>query len=52
MAVVALHTGELDEDDARAEIERVRQETGLPTDDPVRFGAGSLLDGVLKVVAD
>jgi hypothetical protein len=24
------------------------QETGLPADDPVRFGAGKLLEAVLK----
>ena len=52
VAAVALHTGELDEDDARAEIERVGAETGLTTDDPVRFGADTLLDAVLEVVQD
>ncbi|HET8652181.1 MAG TPA: DUF1611 domain-containing protein [Gaiellaceae bacterium] len=52
VAAVALHTGELEEDDARAEIARVADETGLPTDDPVRFGADPLLDAVLKVVQD
>jgi uncharacterized NAD-dependent epimerase/dehydratase family protein len=52
VAAVALHTGGLDEDDARAEIARVAEETGLRTDDPVRFGADTLLDAVLKVVQD
>ena len=52
VAAVALHTGGLDEDDARAEIARVAAETGLTTDDPVRFGADTLLDAVLKVVQD
>jgi uncharacterized NAD-dependent epimerase/dehydratase family protein len=52
VAAIALHTGELDEMDARAEIARVARQTGLPTDDPVRFGADSLLDDVLKVVQD
>ncbi len=28
----------------------VAQETGLPTDDPVRFGAGTVLDAVLRVL--
>jgi uncharacterized NAD-dependent epimerase/dehydratase family protein len=52
VVAVALHTGGLDEDDARAEIARVAEETGLPTDDPVRFGADRLLDDVLRAVAD
>jgi uncharacterized NAD-dependent epimerase/dehydratase family protein len=52
VAAIALHTGELGEEDARAEIARTAEETGLPTDDPVRFGADPLLDAVLKVVAD
>jgi uncharacterized NAD-dependent epimerase/dehydratase family protein len=52
VAAVALHTGGLDEHDARAEIARVGAETGLATDDPVRFGADTLLDAVLEVVQD
>jgi uncharacterized NAD-dependent epimerase/dehydratase family protein len=52
VAAIALHTGELEEEDARAEIALVAEETGLPTDDPVRFGADPLLDEVLKVVQD
>jgi uncharacterized NAD-dependent epimerase/dehydratase family protein len=52
VVAVALHTGGLDEHDARAEIARVGGETGLPTDDPVRFGADRLLDDVLRAVAD
>ena len=52
VAAIALHTGELQEDEARAEIERVAEETGLPTDDPVRFGADRVLDAVLHVVQD
>jgi uncharacterized NAD-dependent epimerase/dehydratase family protein len=49
---VALHTGALSEDEARAEVGRVAEETGLPTHDPVRFGAGALLDDVLRRVQD
>jgi len=45
---VALHTGGLEAEDARAEIGRVQEETGLPVDDPVRFGADRLLDVVLE----
>ena len=47
VVAVALHTGALDEEHARAEIGKVAAETGLPVDDPVRFGADTLLDAVL-----
>jgi len=36
-----------DEDEARRVIEDIAAETGLPADDPVRFGADRLLDAVL-----
>ncbi|HEU4941893.1 MAG TPA: DUF1611 domain-containing protein [Gaiellaceae bacterium] len=52
VAAIALHTGGLDEADARAEIARVAEETGLPTDDPVRFGADPILDAILTAVQD
>ena len=52
VAAIALHTGALEEQEARTEIDRVTKETGLPTDDPVRFGAGTVLDEVLKLVQD
>ena len=35
------------DDEARAAIELVSAETGLPADDPVRFGSDRLLDAVL-----
>jgi len=45
---VALNTSDIQEDDrARAAIEAVATETGLPADDPVRFGAAALLDAIL-----
>jgi uncharacterized NAD-dependent epimerase/dehydratase family protein len=45
---IALNTGALERDeDARAAIAAAADETGLPADDPVRFGAGFLLDAVL-----
>ena len=47
VGAVALNTRELSEEDARAEIAATEAETGLPTDDPVRFGAGKLVDAVL-----
>ncbi len=43
---IALDTHLLAESAARAEIGRVTVETGLPTDDPVRFGAERLLDAL------
>ena len=47
VACVALNTASLSDDDARRAIEDVASETGLPTDDPVRFGASYLLDAIL-----
>ena len=35
---------------ARAAVAEAEAETGLPADDPVRFGAGRLLDAVLQGV--
>jgi D-glutamate N-acetyltransferase len=49
VAAVALNTLRLDDDEARAAVEDAERETGLPTDDPVRFGPGRLLDAVLAV---
>jgi D-glutamate N-acetyltransferase len=47
VACVALNTAHLAEDDARAAIADAAGETGLPADDPVRFGGAFLLDAVL-----
>ncbi len=44
---IALNTYELDEASALDEIHRAEQETGLPTTDCVRFGAGTLIDALL-----
>jgi uncharacterized NAD-dependent epimerase/dehydratase family protein len=52
VVAIALHTGALAEDDARGEIAVVAEETGLPVDDPVRFGPDTLLDAVLGSVQD
>jgi uncharacterized NAD-dependent epimerase/dehydratase family protein len=41
---IALNTRFLDEDEARAAIDAAEEETGLPADDPVRFGPGKLTD--------
>jgi len=45
---VAVNTAELESDDAaRAAVAAIAEETGLPADDPVRFGSAPLLDAVL-----
>jgi uncharacterized NAD-dependent epimerase/dehydratase family protein len=45
---IALNTRGLDEAAARGAVSAAENETGLPADDPVRFGAGRLLDAVLR----
>jgi uncharacterized NAD-dependent epimerase/dehydratase family protein len=47
VAAVALNTRTLDENAAHAAIAAAAAETGLPADDPVRFGPGALVDAVL-----
>jgi uncharacterized NAD-dependent epimerase/dehydratase family protein len=48
VACVALNTRDLDEEEAARAIAAAEEETGLPADDPVRFGAGRLLGAVLE----
>jgi uncharacterized NAD-dependent epimerase/dehydratase family protein len=47
VAAVALNTRALGEEEARAAIAAAEDVTGLPADDPVRFGAAKLVDAVL-----
>jgi uncharacterized NAD-dependent epimerase/dehydratase family protein len=47
VAAIALNTSALEEADARAAVAAAEAETGLPADDPVRFGPGKLVDAVL-----
>jgi uncharacterized NAD-dependent epimerase/dehydratase family protein len=47
VVAVALNTRRLSEEEARAAIAAAEAETGLTADDPVRFGAGRLVDAVL-----
>jgi uncharacterized NAD-dependent epimerase/dehydratase family protein len=48
VVAVALNTRELDESGALSAIAAAEVETGLPADDPVRFGAARLVDAVLE----
>jgi uncharacterized NAD-dependent epimerase/dehydratase family protein len=50
VAAIALNTSMVSEEEARSAIAAAEEETGLPADDPVRFGAGRLLDSVLKLM--
>jgi uncharacterized NAD-dependent epimerase/dehydratase family protein len=48
VACIALNTRLLAEDAAREAIRRAEAETGLPADDPVRFGAQRLLEVIVQ----
>jgi uncharacterized NAD-dependent epimerase/dehydratase family protein len=50
VAGIAVNTRGLDEAAAHAAVEEAAAETGLPADDPARFGADRLLDAVLAVL--
>jgi uncharacterized NAD-dependent epimerase/dehydratase family protein len=50
VACIAVNTSPVaDDGEARAVLAEAEAETGLPTDDPVRFGTERLLDAVLAV---
>jgi D-glutamate N-acetyltransferase len=50
VAAIALNTHRLGDEEARRAIDQAEEETGLPADDPVRFGPVRLLDAVLQRV--
>ena len=51
VVAIAVNTSAIaDESAARAEVARIAAETGLPTDDPVRFGAGRLWSAIERAV--
>lgn len=45
---IALNTAGMEEKAARQALSRAESETGLPADDPVRFGAGKLFQAILR----
>ena len=50
VAAIALNTGRFDDAAARTAIVDVERETGIPADDPVRFGPERVLDAVLEML--
>jgi len=48
IVALSISTIGLEENTAQAVIDQAREETGLPATDPVRLGAGVLLDALLK----
>ncbi len=50
VAAIALNTSALDDDAARAAVEQAERDTGLVTDDVVRFGPERVLDAVLAAL--
>ena len=52
VACLAINTADLSGDEAHSAIATAVAETGLPADDPVRFGAGALLDALLAAHSD
>jgi D-glutamate N-acetyltransferase len=50
VAAIAVNTRGLDEGAARAAVAEAAAATGLPADDPVRFGPARLLDAVLAAL--
>jgi uncharacterized NAD-dependent epimerase/dehydratase family protein len=51
VACIALNTVKLGAEEGRAAIEAAHRETGLPVDDPVRFGAAGLVDAALAAAS-
>ncbi|MFL5928928.1 MAG: DUF1611 domain-containing protein [Gaiellaceae bacterium] len=47
---IALNTRDLDDAAARRAVEETEAETGLPADDPVRFGGGKLMSALESVL--
>ncbi len=50
VAAIACNTHGRTEDEARLEVERAEELTGLPATDPIRFGSAKLADALLSLV--
>jgi uncharacterized NAD-dependent epimerase/dehydratase family protein len=50
VVAVALNTRDLDEAEARRAVAAAEEETGLPATDPVRFGAGTIVDALAPLL--
>jgi uncharacterized NAD-dependent epimerase/dehydratase family protein len=48
VACIALNTAFVSDSEARKSIASAEAETGLPADDPVRYGADKLVDAVVE----
>jgi uncharacterized NAD-dependent epimerase/dehydratase family protein len=45
---ICLNTYNLPDEKSRAIIDEIEKDTGLPTTDPIKYGTGSIIDGMLK----
>ena len=52
VVAIALNTRDVGDEEARAAVAAAEEETGLPADDVVRFGASKLVDAVLAQTVD
>jgi uncharacterized NAD-dependent epimerase/dehydratase family protein len=50
VVAIALNTRDYDDEGARRQAAAAREATGLPADDPVRFGAGAIVDAVVSAL--
>ena len=50
MAAIALNTSGLGEPEARAAIDSAARDTGLPVDDPVRFGSATFYSSLCSPI--
>jgi uncharacterized NAD-dependent epimerase/dehydratase family protein len=45
---ICLNTYNLPDDNSRAIIEEIKNDTGLPTTDPIKYGTSTIIDGMLN----
>jgi len=46
---ISVNTQHMSDEDARAYLNEVESEMGLPTTDPFRYGAGKLVDALANI---